>query len=52
MPKARKNQGTTLVVIQESYKGGKYKFYFSREGSVYFNIKEKGSVIQASLRRG
>jgi len=38
------------VVIQTSYKGGEYKFYFSREWSVYFNIREEKSVIQASLR--
>jgi len=29
-----------------------YKFLFLREGSVYFNIRGKGSVIQASLRGG
>jgi len=27
------------VVIQTSYKGGEYKFYFSKEGSVYINIR-------------
>jgi hypothetical protein len=52
MSKTRKTLGTTLVVIQASYEGGEYKFYFSREGSVYFNIKEKGNVIQASLIGG
>jgi len=41
-----------MIVIQASYKGERYKFYFSRERNVYFNIKEKMSVIQASLRRG
>jgi len=40
------------VVIQASYKGGEYEFYFSREGSVYFNIRGDGRVIQASLRGG
>jgi len=29
-----------------------YKFFFSREGSVYFNIRGEGNVIQASLRGG
>jgi len=38
------------VVIQSSYKGGEYKFYFPREGSVYFNIRGKDRVIQASFR--
>jgi hypothetical protein len=32
--------------------GVEYKFYFSREGSVYFNIRGEGSVIQSSLRGG
>jgi hypothetical protein len=41
-----------MVVIQGSYRGGEYKFFFSREGSVYFNIREEGSVIQAFLRGG
>jgi len=36
-------------VIQTSYRGRKYKFYFLKEGSVYFNIRREGSVIQASL---
>ena len=40
------------VVIQSSYRGGVCRFYFSREGNVYFNIREEGSVIQASLRGG
>jgi len=39
-----------MVVIQASYKGREYKFYFSKEGSVYFNIRGEGSVIHASLR--
>jgi len=26
------------VVIQASYKGWEYKFYFPREGSVYFTL--------------
>jgi len=30
-----------MVVIQTSYRGGDCKFYFSREGSVYFNIRGK-----------
>jgi len=41
-----------MIVIQASYKGMEYKFYFSREGSVYFNIRWERSVIQASLRVG
>jgi len=40
------------VVIQASYKEREYKIFFSREGSVYFNIRENGCVIQASLRGG
>jgi len=32
------------------YRGGEYTFFFSREGSVYLNIRGEGSVIQASLR--
>jgi hypothetical protein len=40
------------VVIQASYRGGDYKFIFSRESIVYFNIRWEGSVIQASLRGG
>jgi len=40
------------VVIQASYRGGECRFYFSREGSVYFNIREEVIVIQASLRGG
>jgi len=30
--------------------GGEYNIYFSREKSVYFNIRVERSVIQASLR--
>jgi len=30
--------------------GGEYKFYFSKEVSVYFNIRGERSVIQVSLR--
>jgi len=30
--------------------GGEYKFFFSKEKNVYFNIREEESVIQASLR--
>jgi len=41
-----------MIVIQASYRGGEYTFFFSREGSVYLNIRGKGSVIQASLRGG
>jgi len=40
------------IVIQASYSGGEYTFFFSREGSVYLNIRGEGSVIQASLREG
>jgi len=40
-------------VIQASYnRGGEYKFFFSREESVYFNIREEECVIQTSLREG
>jgi len=39
-----------VVVIQASYRGGECKFYSSKEGSVYFNIRGEMSVIQASLR--
>lgn len=39
------------VVIQTSYIIGKYNF-FSREQSVYFNIKDERSVIQISLKEG
>jgi len=39
------------VVIQASYRGWEYKFYFLREGSVYFNIRGERIVIQVSLRR-
>jgi len=38
------------VVIQASYRGGECKFYFSREENIYFNIRGKKSVIQASWR--
>jgi len=41
-----------MIVIQESYRGEEYTFFFSREGSVYLNIRGEGSVIQASLRGG
>jgi len=41
-----------MVVIQASYRGGECRFYFSREWSVYFNIRGEESVIQTSLRRG
>jgi hypothetical protein len=40
------------VVIQASHRGGEYKFFFSREGCVYFNIRGKKSVIQTSFRGG
>jgi len=40
------------VVIQASYKGWECKFYFSKEKIVYFDIREEGSVFQASLRGG
>jgi len=40
------------VIIQASCKGGEYTFYFSREGSIYFNIRGVESVIQESLKRG
>jgi hypothetical protein len=39
-------------VIQAFYRGGEYKFIFSREGNVYFNIRGEESVIQTSLRGG
>jgi len=41
-----------VVVIQTFYKGRENKFYFSRDESVYFNIRGERSVIQASLRGG
>jgi len=41
-----------MIVIQTSYRGGEYTFFFSKEGSVYLNIRGEGSVIQASLRVG
>jgi len=41
-----------MIVIQASYRGGKCTFFFSREGSVYLNLRGEGSVIQASLREG
>jgi len=41
-----------MIVIQASYRGGEYTFFFSRKGSVYLNIRGEGSVIQASLRGG
>jgi len=37
-----------MVVIQTSYR--EYKFFFSREGSVYFEIRGNKNVIQTSLR--
>jgi len=40
------------VVIQASYRGRECRFYFSRERSVYLNIRGEESVIQASLRGG
>jgi len=40
------------IVIQASYRGEKYTFFFSREGGVYLNIRGEWSVIQASLRGG
>ena len=39
-----------MIVIQASYRGGGYTFFFSREGSVYLNIRGDESVIQAFLR--
>ena len=41
-----------MVVIEASYRGGEYKVYFSREESVYFNIRGEGCVTQVSLRGG
>jgi len=41
-----------LFGIQASHKGEDYQFYFSRKGSVYFNIRGERSVIQASLKGG
>jgi len=38
-------------VIQASHRVGEYKFYFLKEENVYFNVKDEGSVIQASLKR-
>jgi len=37
--------------IQASFREGEFKFFFSRDGSLYFNIREEKSVIQASLKR-
>jgi len=39
-----------MIVIQASYRGVEYTFFFSKEGSVYLNIRGEGSVIQAYLR--
>jgi len=41
-----------MIVIQTSYREEECTFFFSREGSVYLNIRWEGSVIQASLREG
>jgi len=41
-----------MIVIQASYRVEEYKFFFSREGSVYLNIRGERSVIQTSLRGG
>jgi len=40
-----------MIVIQASYRGGEYTFFFLRKESVYLNIKEEGSIIQTYLRR-
>ena len=39
------------VVIQAAYREEEYKFYFSNEESVYFNISGEKSVIQTSFKR-
>ena len=38
-----------MVVIQASYRGGECRFYFSREESVYFNIRGEWCVIHREL---